>query len=80
MKLRHLLGINIGDVVGECQKCGGNLVVKQGRFGKFIGCSNFYEKGCKCAYSYEHFDIRNSDECSENVKLAIKELGRKLLL
>lgn len=24
-----------------CPKCGGNLVEKEGKYGKFIGCSNF---------------------------------------
>jgi DNA topoisomerase-1 len=34
--------------IGEdCPKCGGPLITKYGRFGKFIGCSNFPE----CRYS-----------------------------
>lgn len=25
----------------KCPKCGGNLVLKKGRYGEFYGCSNF---------------------------------------
>ncbi len=28
-------------VVGKCKKCGGDLVVRFGRYGKFIACNNF---------------------------------------
>ncbi|GAB6188579.1 type I DNA topoisomerase [Marinitoga arctica] len=30
---------------GKCPKCGGDLIIKSGRFGKFIACSNYPE--CK---------------------------------
>ena len=29
----------IGD--GICPKCGSNLIMKNGKYGKFIGCSNY---------------------------------------
>ncbi len=34
----------------NCPKCGGNLIVREGKYGKFYGCSNFpgcrYNKAC----------------------------------
>lgn len=27
----------------ECEKCGGNMIVKWGRYGRFLGCSNYPE-------------------------------------
>ena len=30
-----------------CPKCGGNLIERTGKFGKFIGCSNYP----KCKYT-----------------------------
>jgi len=37
-----------GDLTGEkCPQCGGDLVMKQGRYGKFIACSNYPE----CRYT-----------------------------
>lgn len=29
------------EVVGKCPDCGGDLIVKRGKFSKFIGCSNY---------------------------------------
>ena len=29
------------EVVGKCEKCGGDLVVKTGRYGKFTACNNY---------------------------------------
>ena len=26
---------------GKCPKCGGNLVERKGRYGSFLGCSNY---------------------------------------
>lgn len=34
-------------IVGKCPKCGGELIVRSGRFGEFIGCSNYP----KCKYT-----------------------------
>lgn len=35
---------------GKCPKCGGNLVEREGEYGKFMGCSNFP----KCRFSIKH--------------------------
>lgn len=31
----------------KCPWCGGKLVERDGPYGKFYGCSNYYSKGCK---------------------------------
>lgn len=33
----------------KCPKCGGTLVLKNGKYGEFIGCSNYP----KCKYTQE---------------------------
>jgi DNA topoisomerase-1 len=33
------------EIKGTCEKCGGNLIEKRGRFGRFLACSNYPE--CK---------------------------------
>ena len=35
--------------ISKCPKCGGNLVLRTGKYGKFIGCSNYP----KCTYTKE---------------------------
>jgi len=40
------------EIKGICQKCGGNLIEKRGRFGRFLACSNYPE----CKYT-EPFNI-----------------------
>ena len=35
--------------IGKCPKCGGILVLRTGKYGKFIGCSNYP----KCTYTKE---------------------------
>ena len=33
---------------GKCPKCGGKLVLRNGRYGRFYGCSNYPQ--CKYVY------------------------------
>jgi DNA topoisomerase-1 len=33
------------EIKGKCERCGGNLIEKRGRFGRFLACSNYPE--CK---------------------------------
>ena len=40
--------------VGICPECGEPLVVKSGKFGRFVGCSGF-KKGCRKTYGLENF-------------------------
>lgn len=32
---------NISVANGKCPRCGGNLVLRDGRYGRFYGCSNY---------------------------------------
>lgn len=43
----------LGDKVGVCPQCGGDLVVRSGRYGKFIGCSAFPK--CRKTYNIKTF-------------------------
>lgn len=55
----------------KCPKCGGELVVKFGRFGKFISCRNFPE----CNYKESLSNQRNLEEdLSAKDKKRLKEL------
>jgi DNA topoisomerase-1 len=38
------------EIKGICPKCGGNLIEKRGRFGRFFACSNYPE--CKYTEAY----------------------------
>jgi DNA topoisomerase I len=38
------------EIKGTCKKCGGNLIEKRGRFGRFFACSNYPE--CKYTEAY----------------------------
>ena len=40
------------EIKGTCERCGGNLIEKRGRFGRFLACSNYPE----CKYT-EPFNI-----------------------
>ena len=43
---KHMEEIQVEEKTGEtCEKCGGDMMIKYGRFGKFIACSNYPE--CK---------------------------------
>ncbi len=52
-----------------CPKCGGDLVIKEGRYGKFIACSNFPE--CDHTASIEEKVDAHCPLCGSNV------VGRK---
>lgn len=30
-----------------CPMCGGDLVIRSGQYGQFLGCSNYFSKGCR---------------------------------
>ncbi|MDW7668250.1 MAG: type I DNA topoisomerase [Bacillota bacterium] len=46
----------------KCEKCGANMVVKKGRFGKFLACPNYPE--CKNTKPY---DEENGEEAEEKI-------------
>ena len=47
----------VNEAVGFCPNCGNELLIKEGKYGKFIGCSNFPK--CRKTYKYENFKIRD---------------------
>ncbi|MCX6740616.1 MAG: type I DNA topoisomerase [Candidatus Parcubacteria bacterium] len=60
----------------KCDKCGSPMIVKMGRFGKFLACSNYPE--CKNIQSMmvtdeEHAALETNETCPKcNAKLLIK--------
>lgn len=64
----HVPNIDVGDerVERDCPKCGSPLVVRWGRFGKFIGCSSF--PGC-----------RYTEPWLEKIGVACPECGGELV-
>ncbi len=62
--------------IGEkCPKCGGDLVVRIGRYGKFISCSNYP----KCDYTREYVEKTGlkCPECGGEVIIRRTKKGRK---
>lgn len=46
-----------------CEKCGHKMVIREGRFGKFLGCSNFPK--CKNVKPYETEEKKPAGKCPE---------------
>ena len=46
----------VGDVVGFCPNCNHELVIRKGRFGKFIGCTNY--PNCTKTFDYKDFRVQ----------------------
>ena len=44
---REIFRINRDLRLFYCPVCGGQLVIRKGKFGQFIGCENYYTRGCK---------------------------------
>ena len=44
---REIFHINDDPALFYCPVCGGQLVIRKGKFGRFIGCENYYTRGCK---------------------------------
>ncbi len=60
-----------------CEKCGGDMVVKYGRYGKFVACSNYPD--CKNTKPYLDSTGVECPECGEGelVKRKSKKKGKK---
>ena len=43
-----------------CPICGGDMVLRKGKYGLFYGCSNFPKTGCKYTVKYESGTNQNS--------------------
>lgn len=54
--------VSVGDIVGVCPDCGRKLIVKEGRYGKFVACSGFQE-GCRRTYNIKTFKIYSQHLC-----------------
>ena len=46
--------LTTGFPVGICPKCGELLIIKNGKYGKFVACSGFKD-GCKNTYRIDNF-------------------------
>ena len=64
------LAVEITDEL--CPNCGKNLVVKVGRFGKFLACSGYPE----CKYT-KSFQIKTGVKCPECGKELVKRVSKK---
>ena len=51
------------EVVGKCPECGNDLIVRYGRYGSFVACSNYPQ--CKYIQQDKNLSKTNSDK-SEN--------------
>ena len=60
----------VGDVVGICPRCKHELIIKEGKYGKFIACNNYPR--CKNTYNYGNFRIQ--EEMFELIDLDKAEL------
>lgn len=45
----------------KCEKCGHNMLIREGRYGKFLGCSNFPK--CKNVKPYETEEKKSVGKC-----------------
>ena len=57
-----------------CEKCGKMMVIKTGRYGKFIGCSGYPE--CKNIKKITHETGANCPKCGGNVIMRKSKKGR----
>lgn len=60
----------------KCEKCGKNLLIKMGRFGKFLACSGFPE--CKFTKSFQKEDLGACPKCGKGkiVEKKVKKSGK----
>ena len=76
------LDLSVGTVVGKCPKCGRDLIIKTGRYGRFVSCSGYYVWGCETSYRYESFRMFDKETIHRlnNIENIKKELSlvRKL--
>ena len=71
----------------ECEKCGGNMIVKWGRYGRFLGCANYPE--CKNIKRLTTADDAPTAEpeptdipcekCGEPMVVRVSRVGAKFL-
>lgn len=71
-KINDKYFINENFPVGICPKCGKELVIKNGKFGLFVTCSNF-KNGCKNTYNFNNFTIKSNIEVCETKSKGINQ-------
>jgi len=66
--------VKLADEVTEetCPECGKNLIVKHGRYGKFLACSGFPE----CKYT-KSFQVKTGVKCPECGSELVERLSKK---
>lgn len=57
--------LTTGFPVGICPKCGELLIIKKGKYGKFIACEGFKTSGCKNTYKINNFKTAFKFEVSK---------------
>jgi DNA topoisomerase-1 len=57
------------EVIGECPKCGSDLLKRHGRYGDFVGCSNFP----KCKYTSSIANLEANKDNPETDKADLKQ-------
>ncbi|MBN2011136.1 type I DNA topoisomerase [candidate division KSB1 bacterium] len=62
------------DAAEECPKCGSGLIIRWGRNGKFIGCSNYPE--CKYTKPLDGEQIVSDEVCEKCGKPMVVKVGR----
>ena len=70
----------------KCEKCGGNMIVKWGRYGRFLGCANYPE--CQSIKALNADDTPTEapeptdtacDKCGEPMVIKVSRAGAKFL-
>lgn len=60
-----------------CEKCGHKMVIREGRFGKFLGCSNFPKcRNIKNLEEHERKPVSKCPECGKNVYALKSKRGK----
>ncbi len=60
----------------KCEKCGGEMVIKTGRYGKFLACKGYPEcKNTKPIEEEEEEDIDPCEKCGADMKLKRSKFG-----
>ena len=72
-KIAEIKKETIEKTTEKCPICGGTLVVKWGKYGKFIACSNFPE--CKYSRPLEN-EVKEGEKCPECDKEMVIRTGR----
>jgi len=66
---------DITDII--CEKCGSNLIIKSGRYGKFIACPNYPE--CKNTKPYIEETNMKCPDCGKNVIIKFTKKNKKYI-